>query len=294
MFTASVAFAFTHACTKVLTGYYHPSAIIFFRSLINVLILLFFVRKKITVLLSGPFRKTSVVWLRGLLGFTGYACYVTAIAHLPVSIATMIAHCAPLFTIAFARIVLGEKQSRQAWIWTGVAFVGLFLLTRPAVSLEQALPGFYLFLAVLGSFFSGMAFLSIRAATEEFSDEQIVFGFALTSLLMTLPWLSLNGFRLPESHAPDLGIAAMFFLILLIGILATVAQEMMTKAYRMAPASTVSVLGLMSGVFTALLGIAFLGESLSSMQWVGGGVLLLGVGQVSRFKTIPVKKHKYL
>ena len=63
--------------------------------------------------------------------------------------------------------------------------------------------------------------------------------------------------------------------VLLLGLLATVAQIAMTEAYRHARASLVSPMSLLNAGIAAIFGWWLFDERLATLQW--GGMILLAI-----------------
>lgn len=53
------------------------------------------------------------------------------------------------------------------------------------------------------------------------------------------------------------------------------------RALKLGPASQVAPVDKLSVVFVAILGVAFLGERLTTVEWVGVGLIALGAGLVA-------------
>ena len=132
--------------------------------------------------------------------------------------------------------------------------------------------GVYQLLALLGGLLSAIAVVAIRKLQATDSPymiylAQCVFGMlvigyptATSSFAFALPlWLVLAG----------------------IGILATVAQLLMTTAYRDVPATEGSLLAFMVPVINSVLGIVVFGETMQPMTIAGALIVLAACAYVA-------------
>jgi len=70
-------------------------------------------------------------WLRSLLVLITTVCFLAAIRYMPLADAMGIAFAGPLFTVALAGPLLGERIGWYRWAAVGAGFVGVLLMVRP-------------------------------------------------------------------------------------------------------------------------------------------------------------------
>lgn len=278
MFLSGLCFSTMAIFVKNLSGDIPQYELIFFRSFVN-LVLLIPVLWWSGVSLNVPNKPLLV--FRGLMGFGGLSCFFWAITHLPLSVAAILNWCAPLFVLLFSRLLLKEKVSGKVLFWIALAFVGMAFITDPNLQTgEMALPVLGVGMGLLGAAFAAMAYVAVRAAALKVGVNVIVFYFTLTASILSFP------FAMMDFVWPNL---PQFFQLVAMGSLAAGAQFSMTQGYRHAKAGVVSAMGLMNAIFSALWGWMIFSEKLSLIQWIGASILALSVLMVAlRSKGQPV------
>jgi S-adenosylmethionine uptake transporter len=168
-------------------------------------------------------------------------------------------------------VLLGSAQvDGRLFAAVLVGFGGVALVLRPTLTQDQLWHGLA---GLLSGMVAAMAYLQVTALSRRGEPEtRIVFYFALGGVLagaVSMLWTGLS------TH--NLGGAA---LLLAVGLLATAAQLMITRAF--AIGSTMSNAGLQySGIlFAVLYGVLLFGERLSWMAIVGM-LLIVGAGLAS-------------
>ncbi|VXC28721.1 conserved membrane hypothetical protein [Pseudomonas sp. 8AS] len=233
-------------------------SVVFFRNLVGVL---FFLP---LVLLKGaqPLKTTrlkSHLW-RTTYGLAAMYCFFYAIAHLPLADAMLFTYSAPVFTPVLAWWWLKEPLTRRMLLTTAIGLIGVLLVAKPSQALldSQALVG------LAASILAAFAFVSIREMSNTEPAFRIVFYFALFSTLisaipLTWAWQAL------DSH--DLG------LLLVIGLLATVSQIVMSKAYALAPPGIIGPIAYLAIVFAGLIAWLRWGEMPDLTSLLGAALI---------------------
>jgi len=160
-----------------------------------------------------------------------------------------------------------------------VSFGGIWLVVSPSVfggfsaapgGFPAAPGGFPLgleaLLALTGGILAGVAVVAIKKLRETDSPSIIYLAQCFFGLLM-VGW--------PAATSP-FGFPLIVWVILLgIGVLATVAQLMMTWAYKHVPATEGSLLGFLVPVISLALGALVFGERMRAASLAGSALVLL-------------------
>lgn len=218
------------------------ASIVFFRNLTGLIILL-----PIMLFKGSSWIKTNKLWMhswRAIIGLLAMYGFFYAIANLKLSNAMVFTYSSPIFIPFVAWLFLKEQMNTLMWLAAFIGLVGVVLVAKPA-------QGFFNLLSLIGivsSLFAAMAFVTVRALTTTEPVIRIVFYFCLIgSILSSIPMLW--HWRFYTSHE----------LLLLggAGLLATVSQLCLSKAYSYAPAGKIgpaSYLAIIfAGIFSALL-----------------------------------------
>ena len=206
-------------------------------------------------------------WLQGgnaLLLVMESATFVAAFSLLPLADVHAVAAASPLFVMALAAPLLGEKVGPRRWVAVGIGFFGVLLIVRPGLRAVDA--GTLLPLA--GALMWALYQIGVRANARNDSANTTllwtgVVGLAATSLALPFVW-----------KTPDLRGAALLLLIALIGSLAQLA---LIKAFEHAEASALQPFSYALVVWAALMGFLVFGD-VPGMFVVAGAVIVVGSG----------------
>ncbi|MCR8549059.1 DMT family transporter [Salipiger sp. P9] len=225
-------------------------------------------------------------FLRGIVGVSAMGCNFAALVLLPLPEVTALGYAAPLLTVIFAAILLGEKVRlfRISAVGTGLLGVGLVmwpLLTVSEVSDTVLLGiGFVMASAVLRA----LVQIHIRRMVKTEQTSAIVFYFSLTATvlsLLTLPF----GWVLPSPRDAAFLIAA--------GLIGGVAQICLTSGYRGAEAALLAPFDYASILFAILIGYVAFSEVPTPMMLLGSGVVVAsGVAIILRERYLGLKRFR--
>ena len=234
-------------------------SVVFFRNLVGVLFFLpLLLFKGAAPLKTG--RIKSHLWRTGY-GLAAMYCFFYAIAHLPLADAMLFTYSAPEFTPVLAWWLLKEPLTKHMLVTTGIGLIGVLLVAKPSQALldSQALVG------LAASILAAFAFVSIREMSDSEPAFRIVFYFSLFSALisavpLTWAWQPL------DSH--QLG------LLLVIGLLATVSQIVMSKAYGLAPPGLIGPFAYLAIVFAGVIAWLRWGETPDLSSLLGATLIV--------------------
>jgi drug/metabolite transporter (DMT)-like permease len=207
---------------------------------------------------------------RGTISVAGMFLNFAALVRLPLSDATAISFAAPLITVAFAAMFLGERVRAFRWSAVGIGFVGVLVMLWPYFDLAHySGPGTAgatvgAICAIAAAFTNAGSVIQTRRLTTTESTSSIVFYFSLICAvggLATLPF----GWVMPGG--PQL--AALIGL----GVLGGLAHVLLTESYRHAPASLIAPFDYSSMLWAFILGYAMFGEVPTIYVYVGAAVV---------------------
>jgi S-adenosylmethionine uptake transporter len=230
--------------------------------------------------MRGTSLKTQVlpmhIW-RSVVGVVALSAWFYAIANLPLATAMTLNYMSSVWiaaflvggTLMFAKA--GERIQSQGPLVAAIlaSFAGVVMLLRPTIAQNQAFAGLIGLLSGLGAAFAYMQVMVLASMGEP--EARTVFYFAVGSTIagalgMVLMGLSAWDWR----HA---------LWLLPIGLLASLGQLCMTKAYSMSTnhGGTLMVANLQySGIiFSALYGLVLFGDLIPLLGWAGMGLIIL-------------------
>jgi len=265
MVVAAVLFAFMGAIVKVAIQHYGVLEIVFYRSLIGMLALYAFVRWRGETL-TTPVARTHLA--RGAVGTAALALWFYATGALPLGTALTLNYTSPIFlaalSIGFA-LRAGEKIDWQRAGAIAIGFGGVILLLQPTVDASQALAAAA---GLVSGVLSAIAYWYVRALGRLGEPEwRTVFYFTLSGTVLGLAGTLIKGFSTHDAR----GIA----MLLAIGVIATLAQLAMTRAYAYGHTLLVANLQFVAVVVASLLGITLFGDHIPLIGWFGITVIIV-------------------
>ncbi|MBC8430935.1 MAG: DMT family transporter [Desulfobacterales bacterium] len=252
---ASFVFAILGALVKVVSSSLPNEMVVFFR---NICALVFILPWYWYSRPFGGIRTNCFQFhlLRGITGLGAMYCFFYAIARLQLSEAYLLIATAPLFIPAIAYVWMGEPVARNVRRAIIIGFIGIVLILKPGFGIIQPAA-----LAGLGAgVFAALAMVSIRRMSATEPVIRIVFYFTFLSTVLSAGPL-LWSWRSPQP--------AIWWLLVLIGLLATIGQFFLTKGYSYAPAAQVGPFTYSNVVFAILIGWIFWEEALDLLTWAG-------------------------
>jgi drug/metabolite transporter (DMT)-like permease len=215
------------------------------------------------------FQRVDLLIYRGVFGGLAILLYFSAIAHIPVGIATVLNYVSPVFSVGFAAFFLGERVDRRLLIPLVMALIGMMLAAGGGRGFGELLHFSRWELAGMTSaVLTGGAFAAIRAARRTESSWAIYGSLTLFGLIATAPFAYAD-FKRPTPWE--------WLLLAGVGLGSISAQLLMTYAYRWVTNLQAGVLSQLTVVLSLLFGAIFLGDRPAPIQIVGSLLTLAGV-----------------
>ncbi|HEX7439461.1 MAG TPA: DMT family transporter [Caldimonas sp.] len=219
---ASFLFATMGVCVKLASAQYAAGEIVFYRGLTGALMMLALARWRRGSLVT---RVPAMHFWRSLTGVVSLCLWFYAIGNLPLATAMTLNYMSSvwmaLFLIGGAVAMGTDRVDGRAVATVLLGFAGVALVLRPTIEQQQLWHGL---MGLLSGMFAATAYLQVSALGRIGEPEyRIVFYFSIGGVgagALTLLWTGMH------TQTPR-GIA----LLLAVGVLATVAQLMMTRAY---------------------------------------------------------------
>ncbi|MBO9399568.1 DMT family transporter [Shimia sp. R9_1] len=228
------------------------------------------------------------VW-RGVIGTTSMGMNFAALGLLPLPEVTAIGFAAPLLTVIFAAMFLGEEVRAFRLSAVGLGLVGVTIVLWPRITIfdesQAATLATLGVMLVLGSAaFRALAQIHIRKLVQTDQTSAIVFYFSLTATclsLLTLPF----GWVIPTWEQA--------IMLTIAGLIGGFAQILLTSCYRFAPASVVAPFDYVAMLFALLIGYVWFAEVPTPQMLIGAAVVILaGFLIIWRERQLGLKRGK--
>jgi drug/metabolite transporter (DMT)-like permease len=255
---STVFFAAMNTCVKFLP-HIPAHEIIFFRCVIS----LGFSYIQLKAININPWgNNKAALILRGIFGMTSLTAFFITLQHMPLASAVTIQYLSPIFTIIFAGFILHEKTKPVQYIFFFSAFAGVVLVH----GFDERIATGDLLLGLISAVFSGLAYNMIRKSRNTEHPLVVVFYFPLVALPFITIWCITDWV---SPHGWD------WLLLAVIGLSTQAAQVLMTRAYQLEKASSISGLQYFGLVYSLIIGYFIFNELYPAASL--GGMLLIVV-----------------
>lgn len=264
-----VFFVGMQALVKSAAHHLPPGELIFFRS--------FFALPVIVIWMAATHQLGSGLrvvqprghaW-RGFIGTMSMGLSFAGLAFLPLPEVMAIGYAAPLLTVIFAALFLGETVRMFRFVCVGIGMLGVLIVLSPRLGgIGTPEEAFGAGLVLASAVFAAWAMVTVRSLVTTETTSSIVFWFSVTATVMSLATLPF-GWVMPTG-----GEAAR---LILAGFLGGVGQVLLTSSYRHAPASVVAPFDYASMILgLAVAWLAF--DEVPTVTMLAGAALIIGAG----------------
>ncbi|MDP9045945.1 MAG: DMT family transporter [Pseudomonadota bacterium] len=268
MVLASLLFATMGVCVKLASAHYAPGEIIFYRGVVGAVMIAWLARSR------GVALKTSMpathFW-RCLTGVTAQFLWFYSLGNLPLATAMTLNYMSSVWMAMFllgGAAMLGTFRVDGRLIGTVLlGFAGVALILRPTIEHDQLWHGL---IGLISGMISAMAYLQVATLARAGEPElRIVFYFSIGGSLFGGVTMLFTG---ASAHGWQGAL-----LLLSVGVLATVAQLLMTRAYRTGRTLVIASLQYLGIAFSSLYGVLLFADRLTWMA-LAGMSLIVGAG----------------
>ena len=268
MVLAAFFFATMAVGIKVASGSFSVLELVFYRGLISVIFMGLVLRGR-GIALATPVPMMHA-W-RSVIGVFALTCWFYAISHLPLATAMTLNYMSGVWVAAFVvggALLYGKSSSQGALMATVLAgFAGVVMMLRPTLDQDQLFAGLIGLLSGLGA---SLAYLQVAALGKVGEPEtRTVFYFSIGTAAMGLVGVLFQGFTDWGSVSWQAGAW-----LLPIGVLASLGQWALTRAYSRGPTLLVANLQYAGIVFAAFYSLLLFDEQIAPIAWLGMAVIV--------------------
>ncbi|WFP76422.1 DMT family transporter [Mesorhizobium sp. WSM4906] len=187
--------------------------------------------------------------------------FYAAVVYLPLADVMSFYMAGPIYVAALSHLLLGEKVGWRRWLAILVGFCGVLIILKPSSS-AFSLSSTY---ALIGSIAFGFAIILGRRLRGT-SDTTLVTWQTIGTLIVG------GAFTIGTWRAPT---ALDFGAMLLLGVVSCAAHLMITRALKLAPASTLAPLHYSLLLWAIVFGLVFFGDMPSPRILAGSAIVVL-------------------
>lgn len=251
--------ALSNAVTHGLPENITTSQVVFFKSAVGLIILLFLNLNKI----SGLYKTKIIQWhaFKGLMGLLGNIMWVMALRHIPIATASGLSMTSALIT-ALGGWLFFQEPFRKPILWCLlIGFVGAVVMINPTGELFTVYTIFPLASAVAFSASS----LTIKRLAKNDPSKTTLFYLLFFMTLFSIPSTVINWMDLTFLEIKTLCV---------IGILFALSQLCLIQAYTIAEASFIASFKYIRFPINIFAGLLFFSE-VPGFSTVLGGVMII-------------------
>jgi S-adenosylmethionine uptake transporter len=269
MVLASLLFALMGVAVKFASADYSAGEIVMYRSAVGAVIMAALLRaRRVSLRTTVP----MMHFWRSAIGVTALVLWFHSISGLPLATAVTLNYTSSVWMALFViggGVMLGRTQIDGRLVAAVlVGFGGVAMVLRPTLDQQQL---WYGLVGLLSGVLAALAYLQVSALGRVGEPEdRVVLYFSIGGVAAgaaTLPWTGAL-----HAHTPR-GLA----LLLTIGVLATLAQLMMTRAYSIGRALANAALQYLGIAFAFVFGVWLFDDPVTWMA-LGGMALIVAAG----------------
>ena len=274
---------------KSVSEHIPPGEAVFFRSFCampTILVWLWFRSELKTGLLTV--NPMGHVW-RGLVGTSAMGLGFAGLGLLPLPEVTAIGYAAPLLTVVFAAMFLGEEVRAFRLSAVTLGLIGVMIVLSPRLSeasggqmADREMLGAVVVLT--GAAFAALAQVFVRRLVQTEKTSAIVFYFSVTATVLSLFTLPF-GWQVPTAQET--------LILVLSGVLGGVGQIFLTSSYRHADASVIAPFEYTSMLLALIVGY-FVFDEVPSLIMISGAALIVlaGILIILRERTLGIERSQ--
>ncbi|AJW45812.1 MULTISPECIES: DMT family transporter [Ralstonia] len=272
MILAAFAFSAMGVCVKLASAHYSTGEIVFYRSVIG-MALMGAVLYRTGAGIRTPYLTSHIK--RSVFGVTSLLLWFTSISLLPLATAMTLNYMSPVWIaliIGAGATLAGKPGGADRKMVTAIlmSFIGVICLLQPSVGPSQMTGGM---VGLVSGVFTALAYVEVRQLGDLGENEaRIVFYFSLVSAVAGGVWMLIGGAQ-PHTWASA-------GLLLAVGLLATLGQTAMTRAYKRGNTLLTANLQYTGIVFASGWGMLLWHDHLNALSWAGMA-LIIGSGIVT-------------
>ena len=268
---------------KFASSSFGTMELVFYRGIVSIIFMAVVLRA------SGTPLRTPVpmmhLW-RSTVGVLSLSAWFYAIAHLPLATAMTLNYMGGVWVAAFivgGALLYGQPQRQGPLMGTVLlGFAGVVMTLRPTLDQNQLFAGVIGLLSGMGA---ALAYLQVTALGKVGEPVvRTVFYFSIGTAIVGAVGSLVTGFT-PWSEVSWTAAAW----VIPIGVLASLGQWCMTRAYSHGSTLVVASMQYTGIVFAAIYSLALFGEYIAPIGWAGIAVIVASgiLATILRSRTLP-------
>ena len=259
MFISVCAFSLMDLIVKWSENY-PLGEVLFFRGFFGIIPLLFLIPRNRFKNFYYT-RRLGLHFLRCISGLIALVAIFIALRKLPLATVVSISFAAPIFTTIFSIFLLSERVGIFRWLAVIIGFIGILIITEPAIS---QLNIYYIFPII---FCLGLSYVAIAIRQLSSTEPVWLISFYFSLSIMLLSFLTIpQGWVMPSLDH--------FIILSFVGIFGGVANLWLSQSYKYSEVSLVTPLKYLALVFAIIFGY-FIWDEIPTIKTLIGSILVI-------------------
>jgi len=264
---ATFFFSLMGSFVKLGATHFSSVELVFYRSFISLLFLLIYIVISQKEIKTPHLRKQID---RGVVGFLSLAFFFYAIAHLNLGSAMTLNYTSPIFLGFFLPLISHQKIKKSILLCTITGFIGTLFILDPHGEWQSWFAGLIGLISGIGAALAYIHVIQLSKLNEP--DWRTVFYFTLVSTLGSGLWISFTDYQ--KLIWDDV------WILIPLGLSATIAQIAMTRAYRLGNSLVIGALSYLTIVFSGVISLLYFNETMR-IEDVLGAILIIASGAIA-------------
>ena len=259
---ATFFFSLMGSFVKLGATHFSSIELVFYRSSISLLFLFIYIvitQKEI----KTPHLRKQID--RGVVGFLSLAFFFYAIAHLNLGSAMTLNYTSPIFLGFFLPFITQQKIKKTILLCAIVGFIGALLILDPHGEWQSWFAGLVGLVSGIGAALAYIHVIQLSKLNEP--DWRTVFYFTLISSLASGLWIIFTDYQ--KLVWNDI------WILIPLGLSATIAQIAMTRAYRLGNSLVIGALSYLAIVFSSIISLLYFNEMMRIEDILGAIIIIL-------------------
>jgi S-adenosylmethionine uptake transporter len=270
MVAATLLFATMSMCVKIASQDYSVGEIVFYRGAVGALMMILLARVHGRTLRTGL---PAMHFWRSFTGVSSLGLWFYAIGKLPLATAVTLNYMSPIWMVllliggsALRNMGNPERLDARLVCIVLIGFAGIICVLQPTMERDQLWGGL---MGLLSGLLAALAYLHVAALGRAGEPEdRVVFYFSLGSIAAGALATTLVGAWHPHTLQ---GIAVLFA----VGLLATLAQLLLTRAYNIGRVLVNGSLQYLGIAWSYLYGVFLFDDPVTGIALLGMGMIVL-------------------
>jgi len=261
LIAAMACFVINDALVKLASASMPAAQLIFLRGVMAALLVFAVVRASGVRLRRAELGQRWVVW-RSAIDAVASMLFLVSLFHLPIANATAISMAAPLFLVALAVPILGERVDARRWTAIAVGFAGVLLVIRPSADGFDA----FALLCLAATLMHALRDLAKRRIPAGIPSLAVTFATACAVALLAGLMSLIEGWRPFGLRESALLAGAAVFL--------AAGYQLIVLSTRAGDLSAIAPFRYTGLLWALLLGWVIWGDVPGALAWVGTAMLI--------------------